>query len=63
MIFNLLGNIPHFKELDPAGIPVVEGAAEPEELIAATRPLTYAASKAVTVARTGNTSEILNVCR
>ena len=61
--FNLLGNIPHIKELDPAGIPVVEGAAEPEELIAATRPLTYAASKAVTVARTGNTSEILNVCR
>ena len=51
------------KSLVPSAITVVEGCPEPEELIAATRPLTYAASKAVTVGKSGNTSEILQVCR
>ena len=42
---------------------VVEGCPEPEELIAATRPITAATGRAVTVGKSGNTSEILQVCR
>ena len=60
-IINLICKI--LKELDSSSIAVVEGCPEPEELIAATRPLTYAASKAVSVGKSGNTSEILQVCR
>lgn len=49
--------------MDPATIMVVDGCPEPEELIAATRPITAATGKAVTVGKSGNTSEILQVCR
>lgn len=49
-------------ELKFENIKVREGTAEPEKLIAATKPLTMAASRAVAVGKSGNTSEIISLC-
>ena len=39
------------------------GSPEPEAVIAATKPLTSCASRAVAVGKKGNTTEIISLCR
>ena len=41
---------------------MTSGTPEPEELIAATRPLTFAAGKAVQVGKSCNTFEVIQLC-
>ena len=41
---------------------MTSGTPEPEELIAATRPLTFAAGKAVQVGKSCNTVEVIQLC-
>ena len=53
-----------FKKLKHENVQVVQGGSpEPEAVIAATKPLTMAASRAVAVGKKGNTTEIISLCR
>lgn len=52
------------KSLNEENISLVEGGSpEPEAVIAATKPLTSCASRAVAVGKKGNTTEIISLCR